>query len=378
MPRSTGILRVVRKSGAVRWRARWVDAYGQRRSEVFSSEAAARAAVRRRQVEADDVRSGLARPRSEKRLANASTEWLATRSEKRRRDDESRLKHHILPFLGELRLAEINTAVLERFVRALETKSAARKGQKRSVGLRPATIKNVLVVLCKMLGDLGFPTRIKYTVPASGYAWIRSAEDVGRFLDGCRSDWFRMAAALAVYAGLRKGEVAGLRRAAVDLERGMILVERSYDGPTKSKHVRWVPIAPELATLLRRWLLAHPGELVVTADGEPITEETKLTWRARYACRRAGIPQVTFHQLRHTAASHLAQRVPLPIVGAVLGHADPKTTARYAHLDTESLARDPRLHLTFTPPSGTVLPLRNGPPVDRGLSDALEEDRKAK
>lgn len=44
---------------------------------------------------------------------------------------------------------------------------------------------------------------------------------------------------------------------------------------------------------------------------------------------------------------HLAERVSLPIVGAVLGHIDPKTTARYAHIDTEGMARDPRLHLSF-------------------------------
>ena len=58
--------------------------------------------------------------------------------------------------------------------------------------------------------------------------------------------------------------------------------------------------------------------------------------------------------LRHTCASHLAQRVALPVAGAVLGHAGPKTTARYAHVDTAALALDPRLHLTFAMPSGTV------------------------
>ena len=118
---------------------------------------------------------------------------------------------------------------------------------------------------------------------------------------------------------------------------------------------------------LRPWLLRHPGALVVTADGEALTGDDKLDWRARATCRRAGIAEVTFHQLRHTAASHLAQRVPLPLVGAVLGHADPKTTARYAHLDTESVARDARLHLTFAAPSGIVLtfPEPNGPPADR-------------
>jgi integrase len=56
---------------------------------------------------------------------------------------------------------------------------------------------------------------------------------------------------------------------------------------------------------------------------------------------------VTFHQLRHTNASHLAQRVPLPIVGAVLGHASPSTTARYAHVNSSAVASRPELQLAF-------------------------------
>jgi hypothetical protein len=69
------------------------------------------------------------------------------------------------------------------------------------------------------------------------------------------------------------------------------------------------------------------------------------------------VGSVKFHELRDTYASHLAERVSLPIVAAVLGHADVKTTTRYAHIDTTSLARDPRLHLTFAAPGGKVLPL---------------------
>lgn len=44
-------------------------------------------------------------------------------------------------------------------------------------------------------------------------------------------------------------------------------------------------------------------------------------------------------------------------LAAVLGHADPKTTALFAHVDTASLARDLRPHLTFAAPSGTVTSL---------------------
>lgn len=354
MARRAGVIARENADGTVSYQARWYDAYGKRCSQTFKTEAAAKAAVRHRQVEVDNVRSGKARPRSEKKLFEVAPDWLARRPPARRKDDAGRLKHHILPALGELRLAEINPTVLLGFVRKLEAKTAARVGQKNGKPLRPSTIKNVLVLLCKMLGDLGFPTRVKYTVPTSGYAWIQRSEDVGRFLAACKPDWFRIAAALAVFAGLRKGEVAGLRRDAIDFDRALLRVDRSYDGTVKSKHLRWAPVPPALGKLLRPWLLAHPGELVVTQDGEPIDEGTGLHGYARRACKRAGIVSVNFHQLRHTAASHLAQRVPLPLVGAVLGHADPKTTARYAHLDTESVARDARLHLTFDAPSGTV------------------------
>ena len=377
MPRSsrTGVMRVERKNGAVRYRIRWIDAYGKRCSELYKSEAAAVAGLRRRQVEADNVKAGVSRPRSDKTVAEEAPDWLAGRSEARRLDDESHLRMHILPYLGAYRLAEVNAPLLERFLRHLESKTAARAGQKDRKPLRAQTIKNVLNTLTKMLGDLGFQHRVKFKVPTSGYGWIRDAKDVGRFLDACAPSWFRTAAALAVYAGLRKGEVAGLCRDAIDFDRGLIRVDRSYGGPTKSKHVRWAPMPPELAKVLRPWLLAHPGPLVVTRDGEPLTEDDELYGFAARACKRAGVDRVTFHQLRHTAASHLAQRVPLPLVGAVLGHADPKTTARYAHLDTEGIARDPRLHLTFAAPSGTVVALPAGPPMDRG---AVVEDEGLK
>jgi len=45
------------------------------------------------------------------------------------------------------------------------------------------------------------------------------------------------------------------------------------------------------------------------------------------------------------------------MVGAVLGHADPKTTQRYAHHDTAALAKDPRLHLSFAAPAGQLVSL---------------------
>jgi integrase len=278
--------------------------------------------------------------------------------------------------MGDKLLPEVNADLIQRFIRHLEEKRTARKGEKNKAGrtLKPATINNVLITLRKMMNDLGYPTRIKYKVPTGDFAWLKTPADVARFLDACGDGWFRMVAELAVYAGLRKGEVAGLVWDAIDHERGMIRVDRSYEGPTKSKHARFVPLAPELARSLKRWRLRRGGgatSTVIVVDGEPMTEKTELARRTRRACKRAGVASIKFHELRATYASHLAERVSLPIVGAVLGHADVKTTARYAHIDTASLARDPRLHLTFETPSGKVLALPHlEPECTRGAHDS--------
>jgi integrase len=319
----------------------------------FRTEAAAKAGLRRKLVEVDDIRAGRARERSDQTVREAAPDWLKTRTEARRKDDKARLETHIFPFMGDKTLPEVTSDLIQRFIRHLEQKRTARPGEKNEEGrtLKPATINNVLITLRKMMNDL--------------FAWLKTPADVARFLDACGDGWFRMACELAVYAGLRKGEVAGLVYDAIDHERGMIRVDRSYEGPTKSKHARFVPLAPELATSLKRWRLRRGGSggsLVVLADGQPITEEFDLARRTRRACKRAGVPSVKFHELRDTHASHLAERVSLPIVGAVLGHADVKTTARYAHIDTTSLARDPRLHLTFTAAPGKVLPLPHPEP----------------
>jgi integrase len=360
------------------WRIQFLDSYGKRKSETYATHDLARAALRRREIEVDEIRAGRSRPRSDQTILEASIEWIKTRKPdanaapdvKRRRgnrvrDNQRHLDHHILPELGDLRLPELTPERMQAFIQKLEGKKTARNGEKNDGEtvrtLKPTTINNVIITLRKMMNDLGYPMHVKYKVPQSGYGWIKVASDVARFLNACNQPWFRMACELAVSAGLRQGEVAGLRYDRVDFERGTIMIDRSYEGPTKSKHTRAVPLSPDLAASLKRWRLATGATskgLVVTIDGKPLTDdETGMARRTRRACKRAGVEPVTFHQLRHTYASHLAERVSLPIVGAVLGHADPKTTARYAHVDTASLARDPRLHLTFTAPSGTVTPI---------------------
>lgn len=340
--------------GVVRYRIRWRDENGRRRSETYTTESQALRAWRRRHVEVDDVRSGIAQPRAYMLVSEAFADWLEQRPAKRKKDDESRFRVHILPFFGDRQMCRVTQKLVDQFARAMEKKTSVRIGQKTERPLSPQTIKNCLTVLQTFLGAYGVTISARYKVPTTEYRWIKERDDVSMFLRAC-AGWFRIAAALALYAGLRKGEVAGLRRRSIDWQRKFIAVDHSYEGGTKGGRVRYVPMAPELETILDEWLRSTPGELVVPG----ITPETDLAQYAAQACTRAGIPPVNFHGLRHTFASHLALRSSISTVGTLLGHRDPKTTMRYAHIDNESAARDPGSHLAFPLPSkAEVIPIR--------------------
>src|SRR5687767_10413469 len=214
-----------------RFRIRWIDEFGKRRSETFKSEVAAKSAVKHRHVEVDKVRAGVARPRSDQTLTEASKQWIDSRKpvpgtadhiarqrNNRVRDNQAHLDHHILPALGHYRLPQITSEVIKKFIHQLEAKPTSRPGETNEIKrtLKPATIANVLITLRKMMNDLGYPLRISYKVPESDYGWIKSKAHVAMFLDQCKTPWFRTACELAVYAGLRVGEVAGLRWDRVD------------------------------------------------------------------------------------------------------------------------------------------------------------------
>ena len=81
------------------------------------------------------------------------------------------------------------------------------------------------------------------------------------------------------------------------------------------------------------------GPFLIVGDklDQPRTD-LKKPWSA--VCRHAGLEGVRLHDLRHTFASIGAgASLGLPIVGKLLGHSQPQTTARYAHLDADPLLR---------------------------------------
>jgi len=148
----------------------------------------------------------------------------------------------------------------------------------------------------------------------------------------------------AAYAGLRKGELFGLRWSSVDLDRLQLEVARSYDGKTKSGKTRHVPISPKLAPILRAWKKVCPktaGNLVFPVEERMGEAYETLGLGELLVSAGCHEPPKVWHGLRHTFAAQLVMSgANILTVQRLLGHAKIETTLIYAHLAPDFIAAE--------------------------------------
>jgi integrase len=285
-----------------KWRIRWFDHEGKRQSAVLESHAEAETELRRRQLEATDVRAGLRRPSpADHTFDELADYWEAHRAPLKRseKDDKSILRKHLRPALGKLRLRDISVQSIDAFKEA-------------RASLSPKTVGNALVLLGTMfrqaeeLGWLHTAPRIrKPSVDPDDEVdppWLK-AEEIDRLLVAALAEakpdqpLTEMPHALystAAYTGLRAGEAAGLKWSDVDLERRTINVRRSYDGKTKTRASRrHVPIVDVLLPVLLAWKLRCPNtddDLVFpNQNGQMLQPSARVFQEVLYRCLdRAG------------------------------------------------------------------------------------------
>jgi len=131
--------------------------------------------------------------------------------------------------------------------------------------------------------------------------------------------------------GARLREILGLRWEYVDLERGLFLLPDSKTG--RKAIILNAPAVAILNDLPRFDIHVIASEI----QGRPRHDLNK-PWRL--VTTRAELAGVRIHDLRHTHASYgVRAGFGLPIIGKLLGHSQPATTARYAHLDNDPLRR---------------------------------------
>lgn len=132
---------------------------------------------------------------------------------------------------------------------------------------------------------------------------------------------------LLLLTGARRNEVLGARWEQFDLDAGVWI---KPGATTKQKTDHRIPLSSVARELLKGMKESNPGPWLFPS-GSGHQKDLKYAWRS--ICESADLEGVRLHDLRHSYASLLASRgSSLPIIGALLGHTQAATTARYTHL----------------------------------------------
>ncbi|HEX7174377.1 MAG TPA: site-specific integrase [Pyrinomonadaceae bacterium] len=164
---------------------------------------------------------------------------------------------------------------------------------------------------------------------------IITRDEEAKLLEACegRRAHLRPIIVCALDTGMRRGEIITLRWRDVDFDNRVITIQAFN---TKTMRERQVSMTTRLALELERLYEVSPKRPDILVFG--VVNNVKRSFTT--VRRAAGLDDLRFHDLRHTAATRLVgAHIPLSEVGRVLGHTQANTTYRYVNANIETARR---------------------------------------
>lgn len=249
------------------------------------------------------------------------------------REKDAMLRRSVLPFFGRMALDEIGFRELERY-----------KSKRTGEGRHPKTVNDecslVVAVLryavkCGVLATAPVYERLK--TPPSDFDFL-DFDELPRLVGAADAGWSDMIL-FAARTGLRSGELRAVQFPR-DFAGGDVVVREALDDkgvrtPPKSGRSRRVPLSADALAAVSRCRHLRGPYLWCNEDGRPYTHR-QLERPLHRACRKAGLREIGWHDLRHTFASHLVMSgASLKAVQELGGWSDIKMVLRYAHLSPD-------------------------------------------
>ena len=276
--------------------------------------------------------------RNKPTVAEVADKFIAShgpRLKPRTREEYTRLiTRYVKPWFGNTLIADVSKSEVAEF--------------HSSMAKTPSTANFAFAVLSKLMRwseDMGY--RLDQSNPCRGIKKYKQRKherflsqdeflSLGRALESAESNHtaslFAVAAIrLLILTGARLNEILTLQWRFVDFERRLLLLP---DSKTGQKAIRLSHRALDILHGLPR-VKGNPHVIVGSVEGGHMVNLQKPWRRIR---EQAGLDDVRLHDLRHTFASVAAATgASLPMIGALLGHTQPQTTQRYAHLAEDPL-----------------------------------------
>lgn len=266
---------------------------------------------------------------------------------------EGLIRRHLIPRLGRIPLTRLAPHDLTACYAAMMSESRSKRDAR---GLAPRTAGHAHRLLGRALRDAELAGHVARNVarlvkaPRVPHQEMKAfdADQAHQLLAAAAGDRLEALYLLALSTGAREGELLALRWSDVDLDAGVVRIRRTllrtpvglaFAEPKTATSRRSLPIGRATVVALRahrqRQAEERLSELVFTNTlGGPVNAGEMLRARFYPLLRRAGLPRIRFHDLRHTAATlMLSAGVHPKIVAERLGHSTPMLTLTvYSHV----------------------------------------------
>ena len=175
-----------------------------------------------------------------------------------------------------------------------------------------------------------------------------TSDQLGAFFQEARDSGVYELYYLDLATGLRRGELLGLKWTDIDLDRGVLKIQRAIsrqngkvvEAPLKTKNAyRTLPLSADAISVLKmqKCKVGNSEWVFPSPSGGPMSPDSVLHMLQR-VLKRAGLPRIRFHDLRHTFATMALQNgVDVKTVSSMLGrYSAGFTLDTYAHVTTDA------------------------------------------
>lgn len=283
--------------------------------------------------------------------------WMQNRVESSREPKtiafyKGNVERHLIPHLGKIKLSDLTPAHVDR---VLKLKAKAGLSKSTLGGIR-ATLRAALSYAVRN-GHVGRNAAALAELPkapAPKRRGVYSAQEQAKLL-ACLEEKPEAGLVLAFLlgTGCRLGEALGITVDRVHTADRMVLIDRQLQRlkgvglelkPVKTKEPRWVPLAGEAweavqSAIAARVFAPHPMGLLFLNTENKAWDEKTLRDHFALICKKAGVPYLSPHHLRHTFATDLIPTLGLHGTQKVLGHSQVALTSNlYGHANVGALS----------------------------------------